>query len=91
MSFAALQLVDVQRSHSAAELLAHSYETVAPEVFIRVLDRMPTDLTRQDATGREPQISGYDIARLFEKLDQSSDVSYLNYLMLGHWNTITRT
>ena len=75
VSFAAQRLVDSQRSITAAELLANSNQTVAPEVVMRVLDRIPHDSAREIATGSESQITAWDLARLFEKLDRSSEVS----------------
>ncbi len=75
VSFAAQQFVDSQRSNTAAELLAHTYEAIASEIVIRVLDRIPDDLGQEHANDRKPQISGHNIARLFEKLDRSPDVS----------------
>ena len=69
LALAVRQLLSVHRSRDAVEWLA--YEAMSREVVIQLLDALPADA----ATDPVPPVEEYKIARLFETLDKSDDVS----------------
>ena len=77
LALATERLLEVHRSVEAAEFLSRPGKTLPPDVIIRVLEQLPGDVAKEVASGAKPiaQIQGYDLAQLFEKLDQSPEVS----------------
>lgn len=71
VAHAARQLVANRQSQTAVEILASISGEFPVEVVAQVLEAVPTDIEIKSA-GR---LSSYELARLFEMLDQSSDVS----------------
>lgn len=71
VAHAARQLVANRQSPTAVEILASISGEFPVDVVAQVLEAVPTDIEIKSA-GR---LSSYELARLFEMLDQSSDVS----------------
>ena len=73
LAFAVRRLMEAQRSLDLVGLL--SVVDVSNELVEQVLEQTPVDYANEIATGRGRRIDAYAIGRLFEKLDQSDNVS----------------
>ncbi len=71
-TFAAQRLMGVRRPLAAVALL--KYAMIPHEIVLQVLEQIPAEMVRELAAGPATRIDGYDVALLFEKLDQSEDV-----------------
>lgn len=74
VAHAVTQLVAVRRSPTAVEVLAGIYGAIPSEVVVQVLEAVPNDIEPDENGGRSPRLSGYDLARLFERLDKDQGV-----------------
>ena len=72
LTFVAEEFLKVGRSPAAARLLA--YRQCGHEVVIQTLEQLPSGLATSAALESPLEIRGHDVARLFEKLDQSEHV-----------------
>ena len=73
IEFAAQKLIAARRSHDAIKIMAFS--SVSHETIIQALEAIPLDLSANLRDGGGPELDAYKIARLFERLDQSDDIS----------------
>ena len=73
LAFAVRRLMEAQRSLDLVRFL--SVVDVSNELVEQVLEQTPVDYANEIAAGRQHRIDAYAISRLFEKLDQSDNVS----------------
>ena len=57
------------------QCLAHTTVSVETNLIIQALELLPNELIEANARGDKSDIRGYDIAKLFEKLDLAEDVT----------------
>ena len=72
LTFVAEEFLKVGRSPAAARLLA--YRQCGHEIVMQTLEQLPSGLATSAALESPLEIRGHDVARLFEKLDQSEHV-----------------
>ena len=73
LTFAVRRLMEARRSLDLVRFL--SVVDVSNELVEQVLEQTPIDYANEIAAGRERRIDAYATGRLFEKLDQSDNVS----------------
>ena len=73
LAFAVRRLMEARRTLDLVRFL--SIVDVSNELVEQVLEQTPVDYANEIAAGRQRRIDAYDIGRLFEKLDQSDDIS----------------
>ena len=73
LAFAVRRLMEARRSLDLVRFL--SVVDVSNELVEQVLEQTPVDYANEIAAGRERRIDAYATGRLFEKLDQSDNVS----------------
>ena len=73
LAFAVQRLIEAQRSLEVVRFLSMS--SIPNDLVVQVLEQTPIDYANEIAAGRKRQSDAYGIGRLFEKLDQSDDIS----------------
>ena len=73
LAFAVRRLIEARRSIDLVEFLPRA--GVPAELVEQVLEQVPVDYAKEITAGRQHRINASAIGRLFEKLDQSDDVS----------------
>jgi hypothetical protein len=75
LEYALQHLLDVRRPLPVIRKLAHTTAVVQANLIIQALELAPSELMEANSRGEKPDVHGYDIAKLFEKLDASADVT----------------
>ena len=75
LEYALQHLLDARRPVPVVQCLAHTKVSVETNLIIQALELLPNELIEANARGDKPDIHGYDIAKLFEKLDLAEDVT----------------
>ena len=73
LDFAVRRLLDARRTLDLVDFL--TVVEVSNALVEQVLEQTPVDYANEIAAGRQRRVEAYAIGRLFEKLDQSGDIS----------------
>jgi hypothetical protein len=70
--YAVGRLLDYNRAPDVIDAMAYGREEIPAHLLIRALELAPKNLAADSAAGRPIRVSSHDIARAFEKLEQSA-------------------